>query len=224
MTWLSNERIPELLQKLEEMYPNPLPPLQHRNAFELLIAVILSAQCTDARVNQITPNLFPKDRPCEPKDILKLSEEEVLNRIHSCTYYQAKTRFVIGTAQKIAEWGEVPNDFEKLRSLPGVGAKTAQVVLSQWFHQDAFPVDTHVHRVSNRLGLADSGKNREKTERQVKERVPKENWSKLHLQLIYHGRATCHARRPHCEVCPLNQICPSSVFFLTTKSPKREGE
>ncbi len=197
-----------LIRLLDKEFPNPTAPLQHRSAFELLIAVILSAQCTDERVNQITPLLFPKDRPCAPEDILALGEEKVKQIIHPCGYFNSKTKALLGSAADIqARGGEVPSNFSELTLLPGVGAKTAQVIQSQWYNLAAFPVDTHVHRVSNRLGLAHSGSNRDQTERQVKALVPKDHWSKLHLQLIFHGRKTCKAHKPKCDACPLFQIC-----------------
>lgn len=199
-------KLEPLLKILKEEFPELPIPLNHRNAFELLISVILSAQCTDERVNQTTPHLFPKDRPCEPQDILNLGLEEVKRIIYPCGYYNSKSKALIGTAKALLG-KEVPSSLEELTALPGVGNKTAQVVQSQWFKMPAFPVDTHVHRVCNRLGLAKSGKNRDKTERQVKATVPKEEWSDLHLRLIFHGRKTCLARKPKCSECPLLAVC-----------------
>ena len=198
--------IPETLKILDQTYPELPIPLQHRSAFELLIAVILSAQCTDERVNQVTPKLFPKDRACTPKDILELGEAEVKKIIFPTGYYNSKTKALMGTSRALLG-KEVPSSLEELTALPGVGNKTAQVVQTQWFDMPAFPVDTHVHRVANRLGFAHSGKNRDKTERQVKATVPKENWSDLHLQLIYHGRKLCMARKPKCSDCLLFEQC-----------------
>ncbi len=197
---------PKIKPLLEKTYPDLSIPLQHRNPFELLIAVILSAQCTDARVNTVTPLLFPKERPCIPQDILDLGEDRVRKIIHPCGYFNSKTKALIGCAHALLG-KEVPSDFDELRSLPGVGAKTAQVIQAQAFGLPAFPVDTHVHRVCNRLGLADSGKNRDKTERQVKATVPKKDWSDLHLRLIYHGRQVCTAYKPKCTSCPLYEVC-----------------
>lgn len=200
--------IDSLLKILDDHFPDPQPPLHHRSAFELLVAVILSAQCTDERVNTVTPKLFPADRPCLPADILALGESTVKKIIHSCGYFNSKTKAIMGCAKTIHEQNDVvPNDFDALTALPGVGGKTAQVILAQWFKQDAFPVDTHIHRVANRLGLAKSGKNREKTERQLKAIIPKEHWSKLHLQMVFHGRKTCTAYKPKCRSCPLREIC-----------------
>lgn len=200
--------IDSLIKILDQEFPEPKPPLNHRNAFELLLAVILSAQCTDERVNTVTPNLFPKNRPCLASDILAFGEEKMKTIVHSCGYFNSKAKAIMGCAKIIHELNdEVPNTFEELTKLPGVGGKTAQVVLAQWFKQDAFPVDTHIHRVANRLGLAKSGKNRDKTERQLKATVPQEHWSKLHLQLVFHGRKTCTAYKPKCRSCPLREIC-----------------
>lgn len=205
---LNNMRFPtdSLIRILDQEFPNPKAPLKHRSVFELLIAVILSAQCTDERVNQITPRLFPKKRACTPKDILKMGEENLRKIIHSCGYFNSKTKAIMGCARRL-HGKEVPHDFEELRKLPGVGPKTAQVIQAQWFKIPAFPVDTHIHRVANRLGLANSGKNRDQTERQLKKQVPRKNWSNLHLQLVFHGRKTCTARKPKCKTCPLFEIC-----------------
>lgn len=203
---MNKDSISQLVQIMRREFPDPQAPLDHRNAFELLLAVVLSAQCTDERVNKVTPKLFPKDHPCTPQDILNLGEEKVKEIIYPTGYYNSKTKAVMGCAQALLG-REVPGDFNELTALPGVGGKTAQVVLAQWFDQDTFPVDTHIHRVCNRLGLANSGKNRDKTERQVKAAVPKEHWSELHLQIIFHGRKTCTAYRPKCNECPLNSIC-----------------
>lgn len=198
--------IQPLLKILSHEFPDPVPPLQHRSAFELLIATILSAQCTDERVNRITPHLFPKDRPCTPEDILMLGEEKVRRIIRSTGYFNSKTKALMGCAATL-RGREVPSSLEELTALPGVGNKTAQVVQAQWFKIPAFPVDTHIHRVCNRLGLAHSGKNRDKTERQVKALVPKAEWSRLHLQLVFHGRKICTAYRPKCLECPLYDLC-----------------
>lgn len=202
----SPQEVQEIVQLFDAEFPETPTPLTHRNAFELLLAVILSAQCTDERVNQVTPHLFPEHEACTPEHILELGEAEVKRIIHPCGYYNSKTKAVMGTAQALLG-KDVPSSLEALTALPGVGNKTAQVIQSQWFKMDAFPVDTHIHRVCNRLGLADSGKNRDKTERQVKAAVPKEHWSKLHLQIIFHGRKTCSAYKPKCGSCALKHIC-----------------
>lgn len=205
---LSLQTIRELVRRLNKEFPNPEAPLHHRNAFELLIAVILSAQCTDERVNRVTPKLFPKDHACLPEDLLALGKEELRKRIHSTGYFNSKTAALWGCSEALAgKGGLVPDTLEALTALPGVGGKTAQVVLAQWYGQATFPVDTHIHRVANRLGLADSGTNRDKTERQVKAQVPKKYWKDLHLQMVFHGRKTCTAYRPKCKGCPLVDLC-----------------
>ncbi|MFA4814667.1 MAG: endonuclease III [Candidatus Gracilibacteria bacterium] len=223
--------IDSLLKILDQVFPNPQPSLRHRSVFELLLAVILSTQCTDERVNKITPLLFPKDRPCTPEDILTLGESEVKRIIHPCGYFNSKTKAIMGCAVAIqVRGGGVPSNFSELTSLPGVGAKTAQVIQSQWYKLPAFPVDTHIHRVCNRLGIANSGTNRDKTERQVKAAVPRERWSKLHLQLIFHGRKTCTAYKPKCQACPLYELCqwPDKRLFMPlrvmTTSPNRNDQ
>lgn len=215
----SNEAL-EIVSILEKEYHGSAIPLAHRNAFELLLAVILSAQCTDERVNKITPLLFPKDRGLTPDDILEMGEEKVKSIIRPCGYFNAKTKAIMSSAADVKKLGEVPSKFEELRKLRGVGAKTAQVIQAQWFNMPAFPVDTHIHRVCNRLGLADSGKNRDKTERQVKAIVPQEKWSDLHLHMIYFGRQTCTARKPKCFKCPLFKHCkwPEKMKFLKLPS------
>lgn len=206
----------QLLAILNREFPKPRPPLHHRNAFELLVAVILSAQCTDKRVNTVTPKLFPKTRPCTPKDILNLGPTKLRQIIYPCGYFNSKTKAILGCAEALQVQGaKVPSSFEELICLPGVGSKTAQAIQAQWFKIPAFPVDTHVHRVANRLGLANSGKNRAKTERQLKALIPKKDWARLHLQLVFHGRKTCTARKPKCGHCPLYEICqwPEKTHF-----------
>lgn len=204
---MNRDSIEKIVRTLASIYGDPKAPLRHRNVFELLIAVILSAQCTDERVNKITPLLFPVNRACEPEDILDLGVEKVRQIIRPCGYFNQKTKAIMGCAKNVKELGSVPSKFEDLRQLPGVGAKTAQVIQSQWFGMDAFPVDTHIHRVLNRLGIANSGKNRDKTEKQAKAKIGKKYWSKLHLHLIYFGRQTCTARKPKCDSCPLFKEC-----------------
>jgi endonuclease III len=199
---LKTTEIDFIIETLNALYPNPKPTLTHSTAFDLLVAVILSAQCTDERVNTITPLL----QPITPEHLLKLGEEEVRQIIYPTGYYNSKTKALMGCA-KALKGKEVPSDFNELTSLSGVGAKTAQVIQSQWFNIPAFPVDTHIHRICNRLGLADSGKNRARTERQAKAILPKEHWHNLHMQIIFHGRETCTAFKPKCKTCPLRQVC-----------------
>ncbi len=203
---MNKNKILKILSILKKEFPDLQVPLRHRNAFELLIAVILSAQCTDKRVNQVTLKLFPQNRACTPKDIISLGENSLKKIIYPCGYYNTKSKAIIGTTRALLG-KEVPENFEDLIKLPGVGPKTAQVVQAQWFGKDAFPVDTHIHRVCNRIGLVNSGKNRRKTEKQIKTFIPKKYWSNLHLQLIYHGRKTCTAYKPKCKNCPLYDLC-----------------
>jgi len=199
------ERIDRILETLKGMYPEK-PALRYSTPFELLIAVILSAQCTDVRVNLVTEVLFKKLNT--PEDFAKLSVLELGEYIKSCGLYRSKAENIVRTSKILVEKhnSKVPDTFEELVSLPGVGRKTANVVLSNAFGVDAIAVDTHVFRVSNRLGLADS-KDVEKTEYQLMESIPKKLWSKAHHWLIYHGRSICVARKPKCEICPLVEYC-----------------
>ncbi|KGG80335.1 endonuclease III [Caloranaerobacter azorensis] len=203
---LTKKEIKEVLKILQELYPNAKSELNYSNAFELLIATILAAQCTDKRVNQVTDELFKKYK--SPKDYIKLSEEELGDMIKSCGFYRNKSKNILKTCEiLIKEYnGEVPDSREELMKLPGVGRKTANVVLSNAFGKDAIAVDTHVFRVSNRIGLASSD-NVYDTERDLMRNIPPRLWSDAHHWLIYHGRRVCKARKPKCEICPLTQYC-----------------
>lgn len=203
---LTKKDIKEVIQILLETYPDATVELEHSNTFELLIATILSAQCTDVRVNKITRELF-KDYN-SPEDFIQLTEEELGEKIRSCGFYKVKSKNILATCQKIIEEfdGKVPNTLEELTTLPGVGRKTANVVLSNAFGVPAIAVDTHVFRVSNRIGLANS-KNVMDTEKDLMDNIDKEMWSKAHHLLIFHGRRICKARRPLCEECPLRDYC-----------------
>ena len=198
----------EILAELKRLYPDARPALKYTSPYELLIAVILSAQCTDERVNKVTAELFKKHNT--PQDMLKLTQTELERFIFSCGFYRAKAAHILSASKDICEkfGGEVPSDFDKLKSLAGVGQKTANVVWSVAFGGDAIAVDTHVFRVSNRLGLANAP-TPEKTEQQLKEVIPKSDWSKAHHWLIYHGRRVCHSRKPDCENCTLKEGCKS---------------
>lgn len=211
----------EIVRILNRSFPNPVSVLKHRNSFELLIAVILSAQCTDLRVNKTTPSLFPAQRACTAQDILDLGEETVKNIIRPYGYFNHKTKAIMGCAHALLN-KEVPSDFDELIALPGVGAKTAQVIQAQWFKKDAFPVDTHIHRVANRLGLANTGNNRDKTELTLKAQMPQKDWSRLHLQMVFHGRETCKALKPRCAACPLKHLCKyyKTVFSVSASKAK----
>jgi len=195
-----------ILEKLQEMYPDAKCALNHRNAFELLVATVLSAQCTDARVNIVTARIFPKYN--RPEHFAALSVAEIGEMIRDCGLWQSKAKNIQGLSRMLLErhGGEVPATLEELTALPGVGRKTANVVLSNAFGVPAIAVDTHVFRVANRLGLADA-KTPEETERQLMRRIPREYWSQAHHWLIYHGRQVCHARNPQCSACPLLPHC-----------------
>ncbi|MFZ4634581.1 MAG: endonuclease III [Saprospiraceae bacterium] len=194
---------PEHIQQiLDELYPETPIPLQHKDPYTLLVAVVLSAQCTDERVNQITPLLFEKAD--NPYDMMKLSVDEIRDIIKPCGLSPAKSKAIAGLSRILVEQhgGQVPHTFEELEALPGVGHKTASVVMSQAFGVPAFPVDTHIHRLATRWGLTD-GKNVEKTERDLKAAFPEDSWNKLHLQIIFFGRSFCPARGHNAEKCPI---------------------
>ncbi len=194
------------LKVLSEVYAGARPALQYETAYELLVAVILSAQCTDERVNKVTAELFKEH--ATPEAMLTLSQEELEKYIFSCGLYRSKAAHILSASRDIIEkfGGKVPEDFKSLKSLAGVGQKTANVVSSVWFDKDAIAVDTHVFRVSNRLGLADANTPL-KTEEQLKEAIPQKNWSEAHHWLIWHGRRVCHSQRPDCGNCPLSEYC-----------------
>lgn len=196
----------DVLRVLEDLYPDAECALLHKNPFELLIATILSAQCTDKRVNELTPRLFTRFPDAHLLSQADVTEVEDL--IRECGLFKMKAKNVVGASRVIIEeyGGAVPDTMEELIHLPGVGRKTANVVLSNAFGVPAIAVDTHVHRVSNRLGLADSDDVLE-TERQLMRRIPRERWSQAHHWLIYHGRQVCYARSPRCEACALAEYC-----------------
>jgi endonuclease-3 len=192
----------EIHRILEELYPETPIPLRHEDAYTLLVAVVLSAQCTDERVNQITPTLFA--RADNPADMARVPVDEIREIIKPCGLSPAKSKAISGLSRIIVEKhnGQVPESFEELEKLPGVGHKTASVVMSQAFGHPAFPVDTHIHRLAARWGLS-SGKNVEQTERDLKTLFPENSWNKLHLQIIYFGRQYCPARGHQNEKCPI---------------------
>lgn len=197
-----HEKAARIQQILDSFYPETPIPLRHEDAYTLLVAVVLSAQCTDERVNQITPILFA--RADNPADMAKLPVEEIREIIKPCGLSPAKSKAISGLSKIIMEkhGGQVPESFEALEKLPGVGHKTASVVMSQAFGHPAFPVDTHIHRLATRWGLS-SGKNVEQTERDLKALFPENTWNKLHLQIIYFGRQYCPARGHLKEKCPI---------------------
>ena len=190
------------MQRLEQHYPETPVPLDHSDAFTLLIAVLLSAQCTDKKVNEVTPALFAAGPT--PVAMAALSEADILNHIRQLGLAKTKARNVKRLAELLLErhGGAVPNSFAALEALPGVGHKTASVVMAQAFGVPAFPVDTHIHRLAQRWGLS-SGINVEQTEHDLKRLFPKDAWNKLHLQIIFYGREYCTARGCDGTVCPL---------------------
>ena len=201
---LKQERAVFISKRLNEIYPETPVPLNHRDAYQLLVAVLLSAQCTDARVNIVTPGLFAK--ASNAQDMAVLEEDEILEAIKSCGLAPKKSRAIKRLSEILVENhnGEVPNDFASLEALPGVGHKTASVVMSQWFGFPAFPVDTHIHRLAQRWGLTKKNNNVVKTERDLKLIFPENLWNKLHLQIIFYGREYCTARGCRgvkCEIC-----------------------
>ena len=199
-----NER--EILCELEKLYPQAAPALHFNSPYELLVAVILSAQCTDERVNKVTAELFKEYNT--PQKMLTLSQQELEKRIFSCGFYRNKAAHILSASRDIIEkfGGQVPADHAALKTLAGVGQKTANVVYAVAFGGDAIAVDTHVFRVSNRLGLAHAT-TPEKTELQLNAAIPKDMWSRAHHWLIFHGRRVCHSQRPDCANCTLKQWC-----------------
>lgn len=200
-------RAREILKILEELYPDPKTFLNFSTPFELLVAAILSAQSTDKEVNKVTAQLFQKYRT--PADFAKLEEEELAEEIKSCGLYRKKSENIIRTSKIILEKykGELPHTREELMSFPGVGRKTANVILSNAFSIPALGVDTHVFRVARRLGLAE-GKTPEAVEKELTAIIPSAFWSKTHHWLILHGRNYCKARKPLCAQCALEKLCP----------------
>ena len=195
-----------ILAELERLYPDAKPALHFQNPYQLLVAVILSAQCTDVKVNAVTPALFAAYP--DSYALAKADPLEVEGYIRTCGLYHNKAKNLVATAKTLVEChgGEVPADHEKLTQLPGVGRKTANVVMSCAFGADAIAVDTHVFRVSNRLGLADAN-DVLKTEQQLMQNIPKDKWSLAHHWIIFHGRRVCDARKPACHSCTLSPWC-----------------
>ncbi|SHF08504.1 endonuclease III [Desulforamulus putei] len=203
------DRLKQILSRLAEAYPNAATDLKYSTPFELLVAVILSAQSTDAQVNKITEKLFKKFRT--PEDFARLTPEELAEHIKGCGLFRNKSKFIVEASRILVKdyQGQIPPIREQLEKLPGVGRKTANVVLGVAFGQHTFPVDTHVHRVARRLGLA-SGKTPELTEKELCALIPPELWQPTHHQIIQHGRMVCDARRPRCPQCCLKDLCPEA--------------
>jgi len=206
MRRIKSEQIADVMNNLEMMHPEAACALDHRSRFELLVAVVLSAQTTDVSVNKVTPALF--ERYPDPESLAKADPAEVAEIIKTIGLYKNKSQNIVKMAGKLLDDydGEVPGDFDKLTALPGVGRKTANVILAEAFGEPAIAVDTHVFRVSNRIGLTDA-KDPNKTEEQLRKRLPKEQWIRAHHLLIFHGRKICHARKPDCGACELKDIC-----------------
>lgn len=199
----------EQIRILETVYKDVKPALLFDSPFELLVAVILSAQCTDVRVNIITRRLFPTYS--KPEDMLALGQKQLEVLIHDCGLYHAKATNLLGMCRLLLEkyGGEVPTTFDELLELPGVGRKTANVVMSIAFSVPAIAVDTHVFRVANRLKLG-VGTTPTAVEEKLQKAIPREKWSDAHHWIIWHGRKICKARKPLCDICPLAEVCPSA--------------
>ena len=212
---LKRDRADFILSRLRELYPEPPIPLDHSDPYTLLVAVLLSAQCTDERVNQVTPGLFERART--PQAMVEVAVEEIRQIIRPCGLSPQKSKAIAGLSRILIEEhrGEVPSDMAALERLPGVGHKTASVVMAQAFGVPSFPVDTHIHRLSQRWGLT-SGKNVVQTERDLKRLFPEESWNRLHLQMIFYGREFCTARGCDGRVCEICRTC-----YPDRKHPKR---
>ena len=208
------------LEILQTLYPNAKPALKFTTPYELLVAVVLSAQCTDERVNKVTEVLFEKYST--PQAMLTLSQKELETYIYSCGFYRMKAEHILSASRDIMEkfHGEVPQTVEELMRLAGVGKKTANVVYSVAFGGDAIAVDTHVFRTSNRLGLA-KGKTPLEVEMGLQKAIPKKDWSKAHHWLIWHGRKICHSQRPDCKNCPLEKLCDYAKKTIKHKTPRQ---
>lgn len=206
MKRLSKKEIGEILDRLSRTYENPKPALVFTTPFELLVATVLSAQCTDVRVNKVTAVLYPKANT--PLAILEMGRERLREIIKSCGLSNTKSKNLIALSELLLKeyGGEVPGTMEDLVKLPGVGRKTANVVLSNAFGVPAIAVDTHVFRVANRIGLA-KAKDVLATEKDLMKIIPKEMWSDAHHWLIFHGRGVCTARKPNCKECILADLC-----------------
>lgn len=203
----------QIARILDNLYPETPIPLHHEDPYTLLVAVLLSAQCTDERVNKITPLLYK--HADNPFDMIKIPTKEIENIIRPCGLAPAKSKAISGLSNILLEKheGKVPSSFEELEALPGVGHKTASVVMSQAFGFPAFPVDTHIHRLAYRWGLS-NGKNVTQTEKDLKRLFPKNTWNKLHLQIIYFGRQYCPARGHHPTECPICRKYGRKSLFI----------
>lgn len=201
------ERYQRLIAYFEETRPTAQSELNYENAYQLIVAVVLSAQCTDKRVNMTTPALFAAYPTVY--DLAKATPEDIFNFIHSISYPNNKAKHLAGLAQKLVSDfdGEVPSDIDELQTLPGVGRKTANVIASVIFNLPALAVDTHVFRVANRIGLTKNSKTPLQTEKTLMQHIPQEKIPIAHHWLILHGRYVCQARKPHCKECGINNLC-----------------
>lgn len=201
----AKKKIQFISEKLDELFPNPPIPLDYTDAYTMLVAVVLSAQCTDIRVNQVTKVLFKKANT--PAAMVKLGQKRIAEIIKPCGFFNTKSAGIYNLSKTLVEKynGEVPHSFEELEKLPSVGHKTASVVMSHIFKVPAFPVDTHIHRLAERWGLSD-GSSVEKTEKDLKKAFPENEWEKRHLQIIYFGRTYCKARGHKAEECPICSV------------------
>lgn len=221
---LTERKRAEALRVLSELYPDARPALEFTTPFELLVAVMLSAQCTDKMVNICTRRLFPVANT--PEQLAAMSEAELEPYIHSCGFFRAKGRHILETSRiLVTEYGgRVPETVAELQKLPGVGRKTANVVAANAFGVPTIAVDTHVFRVSNRIGLAEAA-TVEKTEAQLEENIPRGDWIKAHHWLIYHGRQVCSSQRPKCGTCALSGVCQYHMSAqMPTQTEKRKTE
>tara|TARA_B100001996_G_scaffold374553_1_gene353323 strand:- start:16 stop:669 length:654 start_codon:yes stop_codon:yes gene_type:complete len=212
-----NERAKLILKILNKIYPTTPIPLKHTNNFTLLISVLMSAQCTDLNVNNVTKNIYPKYN--KPEHFVKLGRKKIQKLIKSIGLFRVKAKSIYFLSKQLIKKykGKVPKSFEELEKLPGVGHKTASVVMSQGFGFPAFPIDTHIHRLAQRWGLT-NGKNVKQTEKDLKRLFPKKTWNKLHLQIIYYGREHCTARSCFGLTCKICTTCyPNRKKIFKTK-------
>ena len=212
-----NKRVKLILKILNQIYPKIRIPLKHTNKFTLLVSVLLSAQCTDVQVNNVTKNIYPQYN--KPEHFVKLGRKKIQRLIKSIGIFRVKAKSIFLMSKQLIQNhnGRVPKSFEELEKLPGVGHKTASVVMSQGFGQPAFPVDTHIHRLAQRWGLT-NGKNVVQTENDLKRLFPKKTWNKLHLQMIYYGRKYCQARKCYGKECKICKSCfPNRKKIFKTK-------
>ncbi len=219
---MEKDKVAAVIQTLAGVFSD-VPALKFKTPYQLLVAVILSAQCTDERVNKVTEQLFKEYDT--PEKILTLSHEELEKRIYSCGFYRMKAKHILEASRDIMEkfGGRVPGNLADLQTLAGVGRKTANVVYSVAFKGNAIAVDTHVFRVSNRIGLA-SAKDVLNTERQLMENIEEKDWSRSHHYLIYLGRSYCKAQKPDCEECPINKLCEKHIAARPGKTAGKGGQ